>query len=220
MSPLTDDIMLKVVSVIEDPVTTTDELIPSGETSSYRSNPLKLAEFALSRKDPAYVGKAKEVQNAERARLAGEIDKDTAVAFEVAKMIKPEINALETEIGSTIFARKPGDGSAREQAASCQRVLGGLANIAFEYATKRYRSNLINWGMLPFTIQEGALEFDNGDYIFVPNIRNAVKSKLSEVEGFVIKDGTYKKIILKLSEMTDDERKIILDGCLINYYKN
>ncbi len=220
MSPLTDDIMLKVVSVIEDPVTTTDELIPSGETSSYRSNPLKLAEFALSRKDPAYVGKAKEVQNAEKSRIAGELDKDTAAAFEVAKTIKPEVDALKTEIGSTIFARKPGDGSAREQAASCQRVLGGLANIAFEYATKRYRSNLINWGMLPFIIDEGKLEFDNGDYIFVPNIRNAVINKVAEINAYVIKGLNYKKIVLKLSEMTDDERKIILDGCLINYYKN
>ena len=220
MSSLTDDIMLKVVSVIEDPVTTTDELIPSGETSSYRSNPLKLAEFALSRKDPAYVSKAKQVQNAERARLAGEVDKDIAAAFEVAKTIKPEIEITKTEIGSTIFARKPGDGSAREQAASCQRVLGGLANIAFEYATKRYRSNLINWGMLPFIIEEGQLEFDNGDYIFVPDVRNAVVNKLAELDAFVIKNGTYKKITLKLSEMTDDERKIILDGCLINYYKD
>jgi len=220
MSALTDDIMLKVVSVIEDPVTTTDELIPSGETSSYRSNPLKLAEFALSRKDPAYVGKAKEVQLAENARLAGKVDETFTTALETAKAIKPELNVLATEIGSTIFARKPGDGSAREQAASCQRVLGGLANIAFEYATKRYRSNLINWGMLPFTIDNGELEFDNGDFIFVPDIRNAVINKASEINAYVIKGQNYKKIVLKLSEMTDDERKIILDGCLINFYKN
>ena len=220
MSELTDDIMLKVVSVIEDPVTTTDELIPSGETSSYRSNPLKLAEFALSRKDPAYVGKAKEVQVAENARLSGTISEDFVKAFEVAKTVKPDLDPLKTEIGSTIFARKPGDGSAREQAASCQRVLGGLANIAFEYATKRYRSNLINWGMLPFVIDEGDLEFNNGDFIFVPEIRKAVINKASEVDAYVINDENCKKIVLKLSEMTDDERQIILDGCLINYYKN
>ncbi len=220
MSALTDDIMLKVVSVIDDPVTTTDELIPSGETSSYRSNPLKLAEFALSRKDPAYVGKAKDVQKAENARISGKIDESFVDALNVAKTIKSDLDISNTEIGSTIFARKPGDGSAREQAASCQRVLGGLANIAFEYATKRYRSNLINWGMLPFIIDKGELPFDNGDFIFVPNVRKAVSDKLSEVDAYVIKDGNSSKITLKLAEMTDDERQIILDGCLINYYRN
>ena len=220
MSALTEDIMLKVVSVIDDPVTTTDELIPSGETSSYRSNPLKLAEFALSRKDPAYVGKAKDVQKVENARISGKIDESFTEAFNVAKTIKSDLDALNTEIGSTIFARKPGDGSAREQAASCQRVLGGLANIAFEYATKRYRSNLINWGMLPFIIDNGELPFDNGDFIFVPNVRKAVSDKLSEIDAYVIKNGESSKITLKLAEMTDDERQIILDGCLINYYKN
>ncbi len=220
MSALTEDIMLKVVSVIDDPVTTTDELIPSGETSSYRSNPLKLAEFALSRKDPAYVGKAKDVQRAEKARLSGKTDESFLEALSVAKSIKSDLGVLNTEIGSTIFARKPGDGSAREQAASCQRVLGGLANIAFEYATKRYRSNLINWGMLPFIIDKGDLPFDNGDFIFVPDVRKAVSDKLSEIDAYVIKNGESSKIILKLAEMTDDERQIILDGCLINYYRN
>ena len=178
MSALTDNLVLKVVSEIHDPVTTTDELIPSGETSSYRSNPLALAEFALSRKDPEYVGRAKEVQKAEKARVNGE--KPTEALPELAPVIEtiktkyPDLNRENFGIGSTIFAVKPGDGSAREQAASCQKVLGGWANIANEYATKRYRSNLINWGMLPFLIPEGDLPFANGDYLFVPNVRKAI----------------------------------------------
>ena len=201
--------LLKVVSEIHDPVTTTDELIPSGETSSYRSNPLGLAEFALSRKDPAYVGLAKEVQKAQKAIEAGE---DAEEAF-------TDVTQDNLGIGSTIFAVKPGDGSAREQAASCQKVLGGWANIANEYATKRYRSNLINWGMLPFTIDKGELPFKNKDYIFVPDVRKAVEDKLTKIPAYVVNEG-MKEITLTLGELTDDEREIILKGCLINYYRD
>ena len=221
MASLTDHMVLKVVSVIHDPVTTTDELIPSGETSSFRSNPLGLAEFTLSRKDPAYVGRAKEVQKAEKARIAGE---DVFAADPEVKPIFDAINKefsvdpKETEIGSMIFAVKPGDGSAREQAASCQKVLGGLANIAREYATKRYRSNLINWGMLPF-ILDGELPFENGDYVFIKDIRKAIKEKADTVKAYVVGD-SLKEFELKLGELTDDEREIILQGCLINYYKS
>ena len=224
MSALTDNLVLKVVSEIHDPVTTTDELIPSGETSSYRSNPLALAEFALSRKDPEYVGRAKEVQKAEKARVNGE--KPTEALPELAPVIEtiktkyPDLNRENFGIGSTIFAVKPGDGSAREQAASCQKVLGGWANIANEYATKRYRSNLINWGMLPFLIPEGALPFANGDYLFVPNVRKAIEDKLTDIEAYVVKDGGLKSFTLKMGDLTDDERTIILKGCLINYYRD
>ena len=221
MSALTDDIVLKVVSLITDPVTTTDELIPSGETSSYRSNPLKLAEFALSRKDPAYVGRAKEVQKAEKARLDG---KDPVEAFgelkavnEAIKKEYPDFDIRKTGIGSTIYAVKPGDGSAREQAASCQKVLGGWANIAKEYATKRYRSNLINWGMLPFIFEQEP-PFENGDYIFVPGIRKAIDEKKKEIPVYIVKDGKLVPFTLKMGDITDDERQIILDGCLINFY--
>ncbi len=220
MSELTEDIILKVVSVITDPVTTTDELIPSGETSSYRSNPLKLASFALSRKDPAYVGKAKETQLLEKARLEGK--NPACVSEEIKKIYKEiekikSIDPVKTGIGSVIYANKPGDGSAREQAASCQKVLGGWANLCLEYATKRYRSNLINWGMLPFTVNE--LFVKDGDYIFVPDIKKAVKDKLDTVTAYVINnEGTVKKE-LTLNNLTDDERDIILSGCLINYYK-
>ncbi len=221
MSALTDNLMLKVVSVIHDPVTTTDELIPSGETSSYRSNPLGLAEFTLSRKDPAYVGKAKEVQKAEKARLAGNYaDESLADYNAVAGELKNKFGAdlTNTGIGSVIYAVKPGDGSAREQAASCQKVLGGWANIAHEYATKRYRSNLINWGMLPFIFEE-EIPFDKDDYIFIPGVADAVRNKISQLDAYIIgKD--FKKFTLKLGELTDDERKIILRGCLINYYKD
>lgn len=221
MSALTDNLMLKVVSVIHDPVTTTDELIPSGETSSYRSNPLGLAEFTLSRKDPAYVGKAKEVQKAEKARLAGNYaDESLADYNAVAGELKNKFGAdlTNTGIGSVIYAVKPGDGSAREQAASCQKVLGGWANIAHEYATKRYRSNLINWGMLPFIFEE-EIPFDKDDYIFIPGVADAVRNKVSQLDAYIIgKD--FKKFTLKLGELTDDERKIILRGCLINYYKD
>ena len=224
MSALTDNLVLKVVSEIHDPVTTTDELIPSGETSSYRSNPLALAEFALSRKDPEYVGRAKEVQKAEKARVNGE--KPTEALPELAPVIEtiktkyPDLNRENFGIGSTIFAVKPGDGSAREQAASCQKVLGGWANIANEYATKRYRSNLINWGMLPFLIPEGDLPFANGDYLFVPNIRKAIEDKLTDIDAYVVKDGELKPFTLKMGDLTEDERTIILKGCLINYYRD
>ena len=220
MHALTDNVLLKVVSMIHDPVTTTDELIPSGETSSYRSNPLGLAEFTLSRKDPAYVGKAKEVQKVEKARIAGQDIyaedanlKDVYEAIEKQFDVKPE----ETEVGSVIFAVKPGDGSAREQAASCQRVLGGMANIAREYATKRYRSNLINWGMLPFVF-DGDLVFDKDDYIFVKDIKKAIETKEDTIHAYVVNQG-MKEIELHLGNLTDDEREIILKGCLINYNK-
>ena len=223
MSALPQNMLLKVVSEIHDPVTTTDELIPSGETSSYRSNPLGLAEFALSRKDPAYVGLAKEVQKAQKAIEVGE---DAAEAFpevkdilETVKESYADVTQDNLGIGSTIFAVKPGDGSAREQAASCQKVLGGWANIANEYATKRYRSNLINWGMLPFTIDKGELPFKNKDYIFVPDVRKAVEDKLTKIPAYVVNEG-MKEITLTLGELTDDEREIILKGCLINYYRD
>ena len=227
MVALTDHLLLKVVSEIHDPVTTTDELIPSGETSSYRSNPLGLAEFALSRKDPAYVGRAKEVQKAEKAREALAADPaSTVTPYSELPEIEPVVKKLSekfeglnhenTGIGSTIFAVKPGDGSAREQAASCQKVLGGWANIANEYATKRYRSNLINWGMLPFLIPEGELPFANLDYIFVPDIRKAVEEKWTEIKAYAVKD-EIKEFTMTLGDLTDEEREIILKGCLINY---
>ncbi len=221
MSALTDNLLLKVVSVIHDPVTTTDELIPSGETSSYRSNPLGLAEFTLSRKDPAYVGRAKEIQKAEKARISNESPIDAVneldPIFTSIKEVFTDVNNKNTGIGSTIYAVKPGDGSAREQAASCQKVLGGWANIAKEYATKRYRSNLINWGMLPFVLEE-ELCFDNGDYLFVPNIIESIKEKKTSIKAYVV-NKSMKEFELKLGELTDDEREIILKGCLINYYK-
>ncbi len=221
MSELTEDLLLRVASVITDPVTTTDELIPSGETSSYRSNPLKLSEFALSRKDPAYVGRAKAVQTFEKARLKGEDISKGALApvFEKIKEINPSADIKNIGIGSVVYANKPGDGSAREQAASCQKVLGGWANIAIEYATKRYRSNLINWGMLPF-IYDNADDFEVGDHIYISNIRRNVEAAKYEFDANIIKaDGSVKPIILKMGELTDDERTIILCGCLINYYK-
>ena len=221
MSALPQNMVLKVVSEIHDPVTTTDELIPSGETSSYRSNPLGLAEFTLSRKDPAYVGKAKEVQKAQKAIEAGTCPLDALPELKpVMEQIHkdyPEVGEGNLGVGSTIFAVKPGDGSAREQAASCQKVLGGWANIANEYATKRYRSNLINWGMLPFIIDKGDLPFANGDYIFLPDVRKAVEDKASEFEAYVVKEDGLHKITLKMGELTDDEREIILKGCLINF---
>ena len=221
MVALTDNLLLKVVSEIHDPVTTTDELIPSGETSSYRSNPLGLAEFALSRKDPEYVGKAKEVQKVEKAREEGKCMCDYSDEYKaIMETIKgqfPDVNKDNVGVGSTIYAVKPGDGSAREQAASCQKVLGGWANIAQEYATKRYRSNLINWGMLPFIYEQEELPFKKDDYIFVPNIAEAVKDKKSDIPAYVVGEGELKPFTLKLGEMTDDERDIILKGCLINY---
>ena len=223
MSALPENLVLKVVSEIHDPVTTTDELIPSGETSSYRSNPLGLAEFTLSRKDPAYVGLAKEIQKAQKAIEAGNCPLDAVEelkpVMEAVHTMYPEAGEGNIGVGSTIFAVKPGDGSAREQAASCQKVLGGWANIANGYATKRYRSNLINWGMLPLTIEEGELPFKNKDFLFLPGIRKAVENKDSRIRAFVVEDGGLREFALTLGELTDDEREIILKGCLINYYK-
>lgn len=223
MSALPENMVLKVVSEIHDPVTTTDELIPSGETSSYRSNPLGLAEFTLSRKDPAYVGKAKEIQKAQKAIEAGECPLDAVEelkpVMEAINTVYPNAGKGNIGVGSTIFAVKPGDGSAREQAASCQKVLGGWANIANEYATKRYRSNLINWGMLPFLIDKGDLPFKNGDFLFVPDVRKAIEEKATEIKAFVVENGGLREFTLKMGELTEDERTIILKGCLINYYR-
>ncbi len=229
MSALPENLVLRVVSEIHDPVTTTDELIPSGETSSFRSNPLGLAEFALSRKDPQYVGRAKEIQKAQKAVEAGvcpleaveglsDVMRAIGQAFPEKKFAK-DTPAGVLGFGSTIFAVKPGDGSAREQAASCQKVLGGWANIANEYATKRYRSNLINWGMLPFVIPEGELPFQNLDYLFLPDIRSAVEKKQDQIRAFVVRKDGVEEFALGLGAMTDDEREIILKGCLINYYR-
>ena len=224
MSALPQNLVLKVVSEIHDPVTTTDELIPSGETSSYRSNPLGLAEFALSRKDPAYVGRAKEVQAAQKAIEAGkcplEVLEELKPVMEKIQKQFPQVGEGNVGVGSTIFAVKPGDGSAREQAASCQKVLGGWANIANEYATKRYRSNLINWGMLPLLTKEDdkALSFKNDDYIFIPDVRDAVAEKADVIKAYVVGD-ELKEVEFYLGDLTDAEREIILKGCLINYYR-
>lgn len=221
MTALPENMLLRVVAEIHDPVTTTDELIPSGETSSYRSNPLGLAEFTLSRKVPAYVGLAKDIQTAQTAVMEGkcplEAKPELKEIMAVVNTQFPEAGKGNMGYGSTIFAVKPGDGSAREQAASCQKVLGGWANIANEYATKRYRSNLINWGMLPFMIDRGELPFKDLDYIFLPGIRSAVERADSEICAYVVKDGALKPFTLRLSDMTDEERQIILSGCLINY---
>lgn len=221
MCALPDDLVLQVVSEIHDPVTTTDELIPSGETSSYRSNPLGLAEFTLSRKDPAYVGLAKEIQKAQKALEEGEdplaAKKELVPVMEQIWAQFPQAKEGSLGFGSTIFAVKPGDGSAREQAASCQKVLGGWANIANEYATKRYRSNLINWGMLPFVIEKGELPFQNHDYLFFPNIRRAVEEKAEKITGYQVSAAGLKPFTVTLGELTDEERSIILKGCLINY---
>ena len=223
MGALPENLVLRVVSEIHDPVTTTDELIPSGETSSYRSNPLGLAEFTLSRKDPEYVGRAKDIQRAEKARMNGEhpcqVHPDVKPVMNVVKKTFTDASHENTGFGSTIFAVKPGDGSAREQAASCQKVLGGWANIANEYATKRYRSNLINWGMLPFLIQEGELPFHNLDYLFLPDIRKAVEEKQDVIKAYKVsvEEGKLEGFELRLGELTDEERQIILKGCLINY---
>ena len=212
MEALKDNLLLKCVSEIHDPVTTTDELIPSGETSSFRSNPLGLAEFTLSRKDPMYVGEAKKVRDGDDATSEGY---ETAVELLENKY---GFDISKTSFGSTIYARKPGDGSAREQAASCQKVLGAWANIATEYATKRYRSNLINWGMLPFIIKEEDIK--KGDYIYVPKIREAVQNKTESIAAYVVSGNNVKQLYFTLGELTDDERQIILDGCLINFYKH
>lgn len=223
MGALPENLVLRVVSEIHDPVTTTDELIPSGETSSYRSNPLGLAEFTLSRKDPEYVGRAKDIQRAEKARMAGkhpcQAHPDVKPVMGVIKNTFADVSHENTGFGSSIFAVKPGDGSAREQAASCQKVLGGWANIANEYATKRYRSNLINWGMLPFLIEEGELPFRNLDYLFFPGIRKAVEEKAETIEAYkvTVEENQLLPFTLRLGELTDEERQIILKGCLINY---
>ncbi len=223
MSALPENMVLKVVSEIHDPVTTTDELIPSGETSSFRSNPLGLAEFALSRKDPEYVGRAKEIQKAQKAVETGSCPVEAVAelkpVMDAIKASYPDVSRENLGFGSTIFAVKPGDGSAREQAASCQKVLGGWANIANDYATKRYRSNLINWGMIPFLIDEGKLPFKNLDYLFLPGIREAIADKKTEFDAYLVKDGSLTPFKLKMSPLTDDEREIILKGCLINYYR-
>ena len=223
MSSLTEHILLKVCSKISDPVTTTDELIPSGETSSYRSNPLGLAEFTLSRRDPEYVGRSKAVDRIEKARAAGRN------VLEEAPELRPVYDAIhalpgladldpaETEIGSVIYAVKPGDGSAREQAASCQRVLGGLANITKEYATKRYRSNVINWGMLPFQMTADPEDFEVGDYLFVPGIRSALAGDMRSIPAYVLRKDGVRELSLFIADMTEEEKRIILAGCLINY---
>ena len=223
MSALPENMVLKVVSEIHDPVTTTDELIPSGETSSFRSNPLGLAEFALSRKDPDYVPRAKEIQKAQKAiengECAGEACPELKPIMQAIKAQYPQVNHDNIGFGSTIFAVKPGDGSAREQAASCQKVLGGWANIANEYATKRYRSNLINWGMLPFIIDEGELPFKNLDYIFLPGIRSSIEEGKQEFSAYLVKGEELVPFTLKMGQLTEDEKEIILKGCLINYYR-
>ncbi|MGN0266682.1 MAG: hydratase [Lachnospiraceae bacterium] len=222
MSPLADNILLKVCSKIMDKVTTTDELIPSGETSSYRSNPLGLAEFALSRRDPAYVGKAKEIGKVEKARIAGKDILETApemkAVYEKIAAITPNVKKEDIEIGSMIYCVKPGDGSAREQAASCQRVLGGLANICTEYATKRYRSNVMNWGMLPFQMKEEP-EFEVDDYIYVPDVKNALSGDMKNIKAYVLGE-EVKEISLFISDMTENEKEIVKAGCLINYNRN
>ena len=233
MCALPENLVLRVVSEIHDPVTTTDELIPSGETSSYRSNPLGLAEFALSRKDPAYVGRAKEIRAAQEAVMEGKCPVEACPELELKKVCDtihtmfPDMERGNVGFGSTIFAVKPGDGSAREQAASCQKVLGGWANIANEYATKRYRSNLINWGMLPFLIEEGDLPFKNLDYIYIPGIKKAVEEKAEVIKAYVVvidevaleggEAPAMKEFDLRLGELTDEECQILLKGCLINY---
>ena len=221
MPELTEDLLVKICSYITDPVTTTDELIPSGETSSYRSNPERLSEFALSRRDPDYVPRSKVLRQAERDRRAGnglteEIKAVYAALTKAGVANYPEI----TDIGSAIFANMPGDGSAREQAASCQRVMGGSANFARAYATKRYRSNCINWGIVPF-LTETPESFENGDYIFVPGVRQKILENAAEYTAHVVKpDGTVKEIKLTTGALTGPERRILADGCLINYYRN
>ena len=217
---LSGDLLLRIASHITDPVTTTDELIPSGETSSYRSNPLRLAEFTLSRKDPGYVGRAKAVQALDAARKAGELPAQVRAVYEALAAAGCTVDPAGTNIGSAIFANKPGDGSAREQAASCQRVLGGAANFALEYATKRYRSNCINWGMLPFLLDTPNV-LDNGDYVFLPGVRAALLNAAENIEAVAVKpDGGIVRFTVRLGDMTGAERQILADGCLINYYKN
>ena len=218
MNPLAENLLVELAAVLHDPVTTTDELIPSGETSSYRSNPLRLAEFTLSRREPAYVGRAKAVAELEAARLAGENPVQLKSVLE--KVGNADALMDSTQFGSCVFANKPGDGSAREQAASCQKVLGGFANICYEFATKRYRSNCINWGILPFTIdKEIAFTYEPGDCVFVPGIRKAIENGVEDIPAKVIKaDGGVEDILLHVKGLTEDEKQIILDGCLMNFY--
>ena len=220
MYPLADNLLLKLAAVIHDEVTTTDELIPSGETSSYRSNPLRLSEFALSRRVPEYVGRSKAVAAVEARRRAGERPAELAEAL--AKVGNADELMANTQFGSCVFANKPGDGSAREQAASCQKVLGGFGNICYEFATKRYRSNCINWGILPFTIdRDTEFDYNDGDYVFVPGIREAVAEGREDIPATVIVgDGSTRPLTLHVSGLTADEKQIILDGCLMNYYAN
>ena len=222
MEALADNILVKVCSKIMDPVTTTDELIPSGETSSYRSNPLGLAEFTLSRRDPEYVGRAKAVDAAERARIAGQcpasVDKELKDVFAKLKETFADSDMAATEIGSMIYCVKPGDGSAREQAASCQRVLGGLANICREYATKRYRSNVINWGMLPFQMKDDPF-FEVGDYIYIPNVKAALDGDMKDIKAYVV-GKELQEISLYIADMTDAEKEIVKAGSLINFNRN
>ncbi len=226
LGALADNILLKVCSKILDEVTTTDELIPSGETSSFRSNPLGLAEFTLSRRDPEYVGRSKAVDQTERWRTAGKnaAEKDPALetVYKVIRTIpgSENVDVQQIEIGSMVYANKPGDGSAREQAASCQRVIGGLANITQEYATKRYRSNVMNWGMIPFHLKGSPDAFEVGDYIYVPGIRGIMDGDLSDIKGYVIKDGKAQQIDLYIQDMTENEREIVKAGCLINFNRN
>ncbi len=218
MPALSDDLLMKVCSYITDPITTTDELIPSGETSSYRSNPERLSEFSLSRKDPAYVGRAKAVRALEQERLSGALSDDVATVYEALHTLIP-VNPFETNIGSVIFANKPGDGSAREQAASCQRVLGGCANLAKEYATKRYRSNCINWGMVPFLVDD-ASAFALNDWIFIPAVRKGILEGASALTAYAVSGtGKVTSLTVRIGALTPEERKILTDGCLINHYK-
>ena len=221
MPALTEDLLVKVCSYITDPVTTTDELIPSGETSSYRSNPERLSEFALSRRDPQYVSRSKVMRQAERDRRAGKgLSEEVKAVYAALTAAGVKNDPENTDLGSTIFANMPGDGSAREQAASCQRVMGASANFAKAYATKRYRSNCINWGMTPFLVENPEV-FGLGDYIFVPDVRTHVLNNDASFDAYAVKpDGTVTRFSVSTGELTSAERQIIVDGCLINYYRN
>ena len=218
MYDLTENLLVELAAVIHDPVTTTDELIPSGETSSYRSNPLRLAEFTLSRRVPEYVPRAKDVAAREAQRRSGQVP--ASLLETLGRVGDAQALAQTTQFGSCVFANKPGDGSAREQAASCQKVLGGFANICYEYATKRYRSNCINWGILPFTIDQGTpFDYQPGDCVFVPGIRAAIEAGREDIPAQVIcRDGSVHDLLLHVRGLTQDEKEIILDGCLMNYY--
>ena len=224
MEPLKENLLLQVSSVIRDEVTTTDELIPSGETASYRSNPYKISEFTLIRKDPKYVGRAKAAQEYEKARLAGDSAKagEFYQVLQAAGITTPVEELMQTTgIGSVLYAKRPGDGSAREYAASCQKVLGGLADICIEYATKRYRSNCVNWGILPFTCDEEEINLEAGEYVYLPGIRKAVEDGAKEFEATVIgTDGSSRKLKLDLKDVTEAEKEVLLAGSLINFYKN